>query len=100
MGYNRKLYLLRKNIIFYSRNHYLKFLNNSCKGNELTFFENLLLFGNMLHYLHGFMRREKKFTTQKQVAEYYIKLFNSEFRGDRIMRKYIDDLRLIMSYYD
>jgi len=100
MSYNRKLYLLRKNTIFYSRDFYLNYLEKSCKGNELTFFENMLLMGDLLHYLNGFIRREKKLTTQKQVSEYYIKLFSSEYRGDRIMHTYLDDLKLIMSYYD
>lgn len=100
MGYNRKLHLLRKNTVFYRRGFYLNYLEKSCKGNELKFFENMLLMGDLLHYLHGFIRREKKLTTQKQVCEYYIKLFGSEFIGDRIMHTYIDDLKLIMSYYD
>jgi len=100
MSYNRRLYLLRKNTIFYKREHYLNYLKNSCKGNELTFFENILLMGDMLYALNGFIRREKKLINQKEVADYYIKLFGSEFRGDRIMHKYIDDLKLIMSYYE
>lgn len=100
MSYNRRLYLLRKNTIFYNRQHYLNYLENSCKGNELTFFENILLMGDMLYAINGFIRREKKLTTQQQVSEYLIKLFGSEFRGDRIMHKYIEDLKLVMSYYD
>lgn len=100
MSYNRRLYLLRKNTIFYKRNHYLNYLISSCKGNELTFFENILFMGDMLYALNGFIRREKKLTTKKQVSEYFIKLFGSEFRGDRIMHKYIDDLKLILNYYD
>lgn len=95
-----KHYLLRKNTVFYNREFYLNYLNERCGGNELAFFENVLMFENMLHYLHGFMRREKKLTTREEVALYYIKLFGSEYRGDRIMHKYIDDLKLILSYYD
>lgn len=98
--YNKKRHLLRKNTIFYSRNFYLNYLEKNCKGNELVFFEKMLLFGDLLHYLHGFIRREKRLTTQEEVCKYYIKLFGSEYRGDRIMHTYIEDLKLIMSYYD
>jgi hypothetical protein len=89
----------RKNQLFHNRAHYLNYLEVSCKGNELTFIENVLMFG-VLYALNGYMRRHKQFKTQDEVVKYYLEVFGSEYRGDRIMHAYLDDLKYILALYD
>jgi len=95
---DRKLYC-RKNQLFYQRTHTLDYLKNHCKNNEVTFLENAFLFG-FLFKINGFIRREKQLKTKDEVVKYFVKVFSTELRGERIMHKYIDDIRYIVSLYD
>lgn len=95
----KKYRLCRKNQLFYNREHTLNYLQESCKGNELTFIENILLWG-LLYKLNGYIRRHLQLTKKSEVVDYFIKTFNSEYRGNRIMHKYIDDLLFIKDLYD
>ncbi len=89
----------RRNQIFYSRYFYLDLFENHYRSNELKFFENLLLF-DLVYVLNGFIRRYKNLKTKDEVSKYFIKVFSSEFRGDRLMHKYLDDLKFIITLYD
>ena len=89
----------RKNQIFYHRQNTLDYLNYNFNSNLISFFEHLLMF-EMLYKINGYIRRELQLKTKDEVTDFFIKTFNAEYRGDRIMHEYIEDLKFIINLYD
>lgn len=95
---------LRKHPIFYKQYYYTDLLKKEYQGNERKFIRNMMMFGDMLiHHVHGYLYRIKKFRTQREVTDYFIWVYNNgcfDVMGELEFRKQKDYLRTIIQLYD
>jgi hypothetical protein len=84
----------KPNQFFFQRNLILKYVE---ENGEYDFLVKHLMFG-MLYRINGYLGRHKKYKTKDEVINWFIETLKG-FEGDRMMHKYIEELRFIASLY-
>ena len=74
--------ILRKRPLFHKRYYYLELIENRYKGDEYKWVRTMIMLGeDMLHYIAGYLYREKKLRTKDEVVKYFLDAYTRNVSG-------------------